>query len=175
MVRVRANDRVHGSAVGATVTHKEFPMTARPDEARRRHDVDVADDTSRSMRIFRVLIWIVAAGVVLQGLWAGVFLQHDWRGGESAVWVDIHARAGELTILLAGAATVLAYRRLPDRRAVSRASAALTALLVLEAFLGGLIRDHNVWWLTAIHIPLAMVLVWLTVELALGRMPKAFD
>jgi heme A synthase len=127
------------------------------------------------MRVFRALIWIVVADVVLQGLWAGVFLQHDWRGGESAIWVDIHARAGELTILVAGAATVFAYRRLPNRRAMYRASAALTALLVLEAFLGGLIRDHHVWWLTAIHIPLAMALVWLTVELALGRTPKAFD
>jgi hypothetical protein len=150
-------------------------MTARPDETRRRQDGAVALDTARSMRKFRALIWIVAAGVVLQGLWAGVFLQHDWRGGESAVWVDIHARAGELTILVAGAATVLAYRRLRSRGAMYRASAALTALLVLEAFLGGLIRDHNVWWLTAVHIPLAMVLVWLTVELALGRTPKAFD
>jgi hypothetical protein len=126
------------------------------------------------MRIIRALIWIVVADVVLQGLWAGVFLQHDWRGGQSAVWVDIHARAGELTILVAGAATVLAHRRLPNHRAVYRASAALTALLVLEAFLGGLIRDHHIWWLTAIHIPLAMLLVWLTVELALGRTPKAF-
>jgi hypothetical protein len=149
-------------------------MTARPDEARPRHAGALADDTVRSMRTVRMLIWTVAAGVVLQGLWAGVFLQHDWRGGESAIWVDIHARAGELTILVAGAATVLAYRRLSDRRALCRASAALTAILVLEAFLGGLIRDHNVWWLTAVHIPLAMVLVLLTVELALGRTPKPF-
>jgi Ca2+/Na+ antiporter len=150
-------------------------MTAQPDEVRRRHDGAVADDSVQSMRIVRVLIWIVAAGVVLQGLWAGVFLQHDWRGGESAAWVDVHARAGELTILVAGAATVVAYRRLRHRRAMYRASAALTALLVLEAFLGGLIRDHNVWWLTAVHIPLAMVLVWLTVELALSRTPKPSD
>jgi hypothetical protein len=149
-------------------------MTTGPDGGRLPHDGAVADDTGRSMRIIRALIWIVMADVVLQGLWAGVFLQHDWRGGQSAVWVDIHARAGELTILVAGAATVLAHRRLPNHRAVYRASAALTALLVLEAFLGGLIRDHHVWWLTAIHIPLAMVLVWLTVELALGRAPNAF-
>jgi heme A synthase len=112
---------------------------------------------------------------VLQGLWAGVFLQHDWRGGDSAVWVDIHARAGELTILVAVAATVLAYRRLPSRPSMYRAGATLTAILVLEAFLGGLIRDHDVVWLTAVHIPLAMVLVWITVALALGRTPTAFD
>lgn len=142
-------------------------MTARPDEVRRRHDE--ADDTVQSMGIIRALIWILAAGVVLQGLWAGVFLQHDWRGGESAAWVDVHARTGELIILVAGATTVLAYRRLPDRRTIYRASAALTGLLVLEAFLGGLIRDHNIWWLTAVHIPLAMVLVWLTVKLALAK------
>jgi heme A synthase len=127
------------------------------------------------MRIVRALIWTLLADIVLQGLWAGVFLQHDWRGGESAIWVDIHARAGELTILIAGAAAVLAYRRLPNRRGTYRATAALTALLVLEAFIGGLIRDHHVWWLTALHIPLAMVLVWLTVELALGRTPNVFD
>ena len=150
-------------------------MTARPDEARGSHEGAADDDPAQSMRVIRLLIWIVAAGVVLQGLWAGVFLQHDWRGGESAAWVDVHARAGELTILVAGAATVLAYRRLPNLRTTYRACVALTALLVLEAFLGGLIRDHNVWWLTAVHIPLAMVLVWLTVELALRRTPKPFD
>jgi hypothetical protein len=134
-----------------------------------------ADDGDRSLRLVRALIWTVVAGVILQGVWAGVFLQHDWRGGESAVWVTVHARAGELTILVAGAATVLAYRRLPTRRALYRASAALTALLVLEAFLGGLVRDHHVTWLTAVHVPLAMLLVWLTVELALGRTPKLFE
>ena len=104
-----------------------------------------------------------------------MFLHHDWRGGESAVWIDVHARAGELTILVAGATTVLAYRRVPHRRAMYRACAAPTALLVLEAFLGGLIRDQHAWWLTVVHIPLAMVLVWLTVELALGRTPSPFD
>jgi hypothetical protein len=147
-------------------------MIDRTDESRQRHDGAVEVGTAGSVRLIRVLTWIVVADIVLQGLWAGVFLQHDWRGGESAVWVDIHARAGELTILAAGAATLLAYRRMPDLRATYRAFAALTALLVLEAFLGGLIRDHHVWWLTAIHIPLAMVLVWLSVELALGRTPK---
>ena len=150
-------------------------MSAHPEQASRRNDGVAAGDEERYLRFVRGLMWIVVAGVILQGVWAGVFLQHDWLGGESALWVDVHARAGELTILVAGAATVLAYRRLPTRRAVYRASAALTGLLVLEAFLGGLIRDHHVSWLTAVHVPLALVLVWLAVELALGRTPKLFD
>jgi hypothetical protein len=149
-------------------------MSAQPEQASWRND-GAAGDEERYLRFVRALMWIVVADVILQGVWAGVFLQHDWLGGESAVWVDVHARAGELTILVAGAATVLAYRRLPTRRAMYRASAALTGLLVLEAFLGGLIRDHHVSWLTAVHVPLALVLVWLTVELALGRTPALFE
>jgi hypothetical protein len=49
---------------------------------------------------------------------------------------------------------------------------ALTVLLVLEAYLGGLIRDEGRDFLTAIHVPLAMLLmglaVWLPFRAARG-------
>jgi hypothetical protein len=49
----------------------------------------------------------------------------------------------------------------------------LTALLVVEAYIGGLVRDDGDDTLTAVHIPFAMALmalaVWLPLRAALRR------
>jgi heme A synthase len=123
--------------------------------------------TSRTGRLFAPLIGLTALAVLLQGLWAGIFLEHDGRRDEASGWIDVHARGADLAILLAAAATVVAFLALRARRDLWIGSGVLTALLVLEAYLGGLIRDQGKDTLTAVHVPLAMALMGMVVWLPL--------
>jgi heme A synthase len=58
--------------------------------------------------------------------------------------------------------------RLRSRRDLWLGSGLLTALLVLESYIGGLIRDDGKDTLTAVHVPLAMAVlalaIWLPVR-----------
>lgn len=130
--------------------------------------MSVTQDSTRTERTahpaFSALVGLASLGVLLQALWAGLFV----REGEEyeQKWVHVHAVSGEVTIALAAIATVVAFvtmrRRRPDLLA---GSAALTVVLVLEAYLGGLIGAHSA--LTAVHFPLAMALMGLAVWLPL--------
>lgn len=111
---------------------------------------------------FRALIVLTAAAVLLQGLWAGVFLEHDGRRDASSSWIDVHARGGELAIVLALLAAALGFARLRERRDLWGGAALLGVLLALESYLGGLIRDDGKDVLTAVHVPLAMAIMGLS-------------
>jgi hypothetical protein len=123
------------------------------------------DDAGRR-RVYSGLTGLAALAVLLQGLWAGIFLEHDGGRDGASGWIDVHAHGGEVAILLALLATVWALARLRGRRDLVFGAIALTVLLVLEAYIGGLIRDDEKDSLTAVHVPLAMLLmalvVWLT-------------
>ena len=126
----------------------------------------------RTTLLYTALIGLAALAVLLQGLWAGIFLEHDGKRDDAGSWIDLHARGGEVAILLAAGATVVAFLAMRARRDLWVGSAVLTVLLVLESYLGGLIRDHGKDSLTAVHIPLAMGLMGLVVWLparAVGR------
>jgi hypothetical protein len=114
-------------------------------------------------RLYTVLIGLASLAVLLQGLWAGLFV-HEGQVYQQS-WVDVHARGAEIAILLAAAATVTAFVKLRDRRDLLIGTAALTVLLVFEAYLGGLIGDSPK--VTVIHFPLAMALMALVVWLPL--------
>jgi hypothetical protein len=113
--------------------------------------------------LYTALIGLSALAVLLQGLWAGLFIQEgsDYK----ASWVEIHARGADVAIVLAVIATIVAFVTLRSRLDLVIGSAVFTVLLVLEAYLGGIIGDHSN--LTAIHIPLAMGLMALSVYLPL--------
>ncbi|MGI3784215.1 MAG: hypothetical protein ACRYG2_25940 [Janthinobacterium lividum] len=112
-------------------------------------------------RLFSILIGLSALAVLLQGLWAGLFVEEGQDYKDS--WVKVHALGGEVAIGLAALATIVALVKLRSRLDVVVASIVFTLLLVLEAYLGGLIGDHSA--LTAIHFPLAMALMALAVWL----------
>jgi hypothetical protein len=118
--------------------------------------------------LYNALIGLTALAVLLQGLWAGLFLRDDGKSPGAEGWVDVHARGGDIAILLAAVATVVAFWKLRRRRDLWAGSAVLTVLLVLEAYVGGLIRDEHVDSLTAVHVPLAMavmgLVIWLPVR-----------
>lgn len=117
--------------------------------------------------LFSALIGLAALAVLLQGLWAGIFLGHNRQGDAATGWVTVHSRGAEVAILLAAAATVVAFVKMRDRKDLWVGSAALTVLLVLESYLGGLIVDSGKYSLTAVHVPFAMALMGLVVWLPL--------
>lgn len=123
--------------------------------------------------LFNVLIGLAAVAILLQGLWAGVFLEHDGERDAASSWIDLHARGGDIAIGLALLATVVAIVTLRSRKDLVFGSAALTVLLVVEAYIGGLIVDASKDTLTAIHVPLAMAIMGLAIWLPLRtRTPR---
>jgi uncharacterized membrane protein len=137
------------------------PETSRP----------AADRTGTAL--FSALIGLAAVAVLLQGLWAGIFLEHDGRREAASRWIDVHARGGEVALVLAVFATLAAFWKLRGRRDLWIGSAVLVVLLALEAYLGGAIRDDGQDSLTAVHVPLGMAImglvVWLPVRAGAGR------
>lgn len=130
---------------------------------------------SRSDRspVFSALIGLAALAVLLQGLWAGIFLAHDGERDSSGGWIDVHARGADIAILLTVAATIFAFVKLRDRRDLWIGGIVLVVLLILESYLGGLIRDDSKDSLTAVHVPLAMAIMGLVVWLPLRARKRA--
>jgi len=123
-------------------------------------------------RVFSALAGVATLAILLQGLWAGIFLEHDGARDAASSWIDVHARGGEVAIVFALAATVFAFARMRARTDLWIGAAALTALLILESYLGGLIKDQSKDSLTAVHVPIAMALMGLAVWLPLRAMRK---
>ena len=121
--------------------------------------------TAASAKWFSGVSGLGALAVLLQGLWAGLFLEHDGQRDAAAGWIDVHARCGEVALVLAVVAAGVAWVRLRNRRDLLAGSSALVALLVLESWLGGLIRDDSQDTLTAVHVPLAMAIMGLAIWL----------
>lgn len=136
-----------------TTTYAERPTLEAPSPAR--------------SALFNALVGLTTLVVLLQGLWAGIFLEHDGKRDASSTWIEVHARGADLAILLAAAAAVTAFVKLRGRRDLWLGAGSLTVLLVLESYLGGVIRDAGKDTLTAIHVPLAMGIMALAVWLPL--------
>ena len=123
----------------------------------------VRTSRTRENTVFTALIGIASVLVLLQAVWAGMFIregQHD-----NATWVKVHARGADLAILVAIAAAVFALIKLRRRRDLVIGSIAFAVLLLLEAYLGGLIGNSP--GAEAVHFPLAMALMALSVWLPL--------
>ncbi|WP_409333175.1 hypothetical protein [Trujillonella humicola] len=114
---------------------------------------------SRPHPAFSALVGLTSLGVLLQGLWAGLFLGTDDYG----TWVSVHRHAGEATVVLGLLTTVAAVVWMRHRRPVVAATAALTVLLLGEYLLGHFADDAR--GLLVVHVPLAMLLMALAVYL----------
>ena len=127
-----------------------------------------APQTARPDPLWSALVGLTTLGVLLQGLWAGIFLSfHDDRAATNR-WVDVHSIGGNVTVLLGLLAAIVAVWRLRGRRELMVPTIVLFVLLVLEMVLGSLIREQHDDALTAVHVPLAMLVmgmaVWLPVR-----------
>jgi hypothetical protein len=131
---------------------------------------DTAPGERTSHPAYSALVGLAALGVLLQGLWAGLFVQEGKEYDSS--WVEVHATGADITIALAALATVVAFVTMRRTRTdLVAGTAAFTVVLLLEAFLGGLIGKHS--GLTAVHFPLAMALMGLAVWLPLRARGRA--
>jgi hypothetical protein len=109
--------------------------------------------------LWSALIGLTTLGVLLQGLWAGLFLRRDTDGG---TWVAVHQHGGEATVTLALLATIAAALWLRHRSDLLGGTVLLLVLLVVEYFLGRAGGGS-----VAVHVPLALLImgvaVWLPV------------
>lgn len=124
-------------------------------------------DAPAAYRLYSALTGLAALAVLLQGLWAGIFLEHDGRRDAADSWIDVHARGGEAAIVLAVLALLVLLARLRGRTDLLAGTAALLVLLVLESWIGGMIRDDGKDALTAVHVPFAMAIMAVSVWLPL--------
>ena len=129
----------------------------------------------RSIILYNVLVGLCAVAVLLQGLWAGLFLEHDGQRDQAAGWIGVHARCGEIALALAVLATVVALARLRARRDLLTGSIVLVVLLVVESYVGGLIVDDGRDTLTALHVPLALAIMALVVWLAVRATRRVLE
>ena len=116
--------------------------------------------------LFTSLVGLTALAVLLQGLFAGIFLEHDGQRDASGSWIDAHAWGAHLATVFGVAAAAVALWKLRDRRPLVTGSVALAVLLLVESFIGGLIRDDSKDTLTVVHVPLALAVMALTVWLS---------
>src|SRR3954451_5337934 len=150
-----------GAPFGNSVTDRGVPVATTEHQSR---TTDRTDRTRHRHPVYSVLIGLATLGVLLQGLWAGLFV-HEGQEFEER-WVEVHALDGEITIALAALATVAAFVLLRRRRMdLVAATAVFTVLLIVEAYIGGEIGGNG--GLTALHFPLAMALMGLAVWLPL--------
>lgn len=115
--------------------------------------------------VFSALVGISAVAVLLQGLWAGVFLEHDGQRDAAGSWIDVHARGADAAIAFAVLGTAYALWKRRTRKDLWIGGLVFTALLIAESYIGGQIRDASKDTLTAIHVPLAMAIMGLAVWL----------
>jgi heme A synthase len=113
--------------------------------------------------LYGAVIGLAALAVLLQGVWAGLFIREGQRNDDT--WVTVHAHGAEVAIGLALIATIVALVQLRERKDLVVGSAVFTLLLVVEAYVGGLVGEHS--RLQVIHFPLAMALLGLAVWLPL--------
>lgn len=123
-----------------------------------------APPTRQRSTAYSVLVGLMSLAVLLQGLWAGIFLQGDNRDAFES-WIEVHARGGEVAIALAVAAAVVGFVKLRQRADLWGGALAVAVLLVLESYVGGLIVDEGMDQLTILHVPFGMALMGLCVWL----------
>lgn len=122
--------------------------------------------TARRSPLFAAVIGLASVAVLLQGLWAGLFVQEGKEYDDS--WVEVHDWGARTAIALSIIGLIVAVVQLRHRPVLIGGTAALVVLLFVESYLGGEIGDKPDY--TAIHFPLALALmalcVWLPIAAA---------
>jgi hypothetical protein len=117
--------------------------------------------------VFSGLTGLIALVVLLQFVFAGVFLRYDGKRDASSQWIDAHAWGAHIGAVLALIAALYAIVRLRYRRDLLVGSVLLAGLFLVEAYIGGAIRDDGKDSWTALHVPIAFLLTALVVWLPL--------
>jgi membrane-associated PAP2 superfamily phosphatase len=116
--------------------------------------------------LFSALIGFTSLVILLQGLWAGLFIREGKDFDESSAqsrWVEVHDWGARVAIVLALISLIVAAIQLRARRDLLIGTLVLFLALMLEAYIGGEIGDHPSW--PSYHVPVAMLLMALSVWL----------
>jgi hypothetical protein len=138
----------------------------RPVDSPADRSADRSADRPPRSALYSSLIGLTSLVILLQGLWAGLFIREgkDFDATSAqAAWVEVHDWGARVALVLAVASLVVVVVRLRRRRDLLTGTAALLVLVAVEAYVGGEIGDHPGW--TSVHVPLAMVLLALSVWL----------
>lgn len=133
-------------------------MTHR--QHRRVNDTSIQQST-RDLRAFTAIIGLAALVVLLQAVWAGIFIRE--HQDYSHTWIVVHARGADVAIGLGLVALVVLLLRARQRRDLVVGTAAFVVALVLEAYIGGILGPDPA--LSVVHFPLAMAITGLSVWL----------
>src|SRR4051794_14269682 len=90
--------------------------------------------------LYASLIGLTSLVVLLQGLWAGLFIREgkDFDASSAqANWVEVHDTGARIAIVLAFVSFVVAVWRLRARKDLLVGTGALFVLLAIEAYIGG--------------------------------------
>ena len=117
--------------------------------------------------LFSAITGVTALAVLLQGVWAGLFLEHDGKRDKATVSIAAHNVGGVVALVLSVAALVVVVAKLRARKDLLVGTGVLVVLLAVEYMLGMLIHNQSKDALTAIHVPLALVITAITVWLPL--------
>lgn len=126
-------------------------------------DADPRPAARRAHRspVYSILIGLASLGVLLQGVWAGLFVREGQENVGS--WVEVHDAGARITFVLAVLAFVAALVWLRRRVSLVVATGVFALLVLLESYIGGEIGKHA--WYQSVHFPLAMALLALAVYL----------
>lgn len=137
-------------------------------EARTTPGTRARTDVRTRSPLFAAVIGLASVAVLLQGLWAGLFIREgqDYKDN----WVEVHDWGARIAFALAIVGFVVAVLQLRHRKELVIGSGALVVLLLVESWFGGEIGDKPNY--TVIHFPLALALmalcVWLPLRAARG-------
>ena len=129
--------------------------------------IDTRSPESASLTLFSAVTGLAALAVLLQGVWAGLFLEHDGQRDKATVSIAAHNVGGTAALVLAVIALVVSVVKLRSHRDLVIGSGVLVVLLAVEYMLGVMIHNQSKDALTTIHIPLALVITAVTVWLPL--------
>jgi hypothetical protein len=118
-----------------------------------------------AVRIFSIVNGLTLLGVLLQAVWAGLFIDQTGRD----MWITVHEIGGFVVVLLALVTALVAAALL--RRADSAltlGAVGLLVLIVVQTGLGEAITKSGRQELIVSHVPLAMLIFGLGVYLSIA-------
>lgn len=143
------------------------PTQTREHERHNHPHADEAHTNASAHKVFAALAGVSSLAVLLQGLWAGMFMSNPDKEPEDGPWLEVHSWGGKVAILFAILAAIWAFTKLKGRKDLAFGALVLAVVLVLESYLGGLIVDDGKDVMAAVHVPLAMAAMALSVWLPL--------
>jgi hypothetical protein len=118
---------------------------------------------ARSGPIFAALTGLTSLAILLQGVFAGEFIQHGAHGS----WLNAHDVNADVAVTLAVVTAGYALARLRSQaRTLVVGSVVLAVAVIVQDVIGHAITDSGDDGLIPVHVPLALAIFGLTIWLS---------